>query len=407
MASLFHPLCGSNPETLLKLLLTHDLRSIHRWPQVLIALAVAVARWPFSTIERVAFGLSQARAEPMPDPVFIVGYWRSGTTHLHNLLAQSPSFGYITPLATGLPWDVLGIVRVFEPLLQQALPSDRFVDNVAVTPTSPQEDSIPLATMGAASYYHGLYFPQQFEAHFRRDVFQDGGDYAKQDAKHYTKHLAQSHTDQHPKSVNSVDSSGDFASDRVNDFDRWQRLHRYFLRSVSIQQNHKPLLIKNPVYTGYIRHLRHLWPKAKFIHIYRNPYRVFPSTRHYFTRLLPELALQSYDAEAIAPRLDPLIFESYLHLMQGLQRDTADLPPEQWIELRFEDLQTNPLGELETLFMQLNLPDFAAARPHLESYLVGLGDYRQNQYTINSEMIAAIEQHWLPYIRRWGYRPNS
>lgn len=373
MASLFHPLCGSNPETLLKLLLTHDLRSIHRWPQVLIALAVAVARWPFSTIERVAFGLSQARAEPMPDPVFIVGYWRSGTTHLHNLLAQSPSFGYITPLATGLPWDVLGIVRVFEPLLQQALPSDRFVDNVAVTPTSPQEDSIPLATMGAASYYHGLYFPQQFEAHFRRDVFQDGGD---------------------------------FASDRVNDFDRWQRLHRHFLQAVSIQQNHKPLLIKNPVYTGYIRHLRHLWPKAKFIHIYRNPYRVFPSTRHYFTRLLPELALQSYDAEAIASRLDPLIFESYLHLMQGLKRDTADLPPEQWIELRFEDLQTNPLSELETLFTQLNLPNFAATRPHLEGYLADLGDYRQNQYTIDPAMIATIEQHWLPYIQQWGYRPN-
>jgi hypothetical protein len=366
MASLFHPLCGSNPDVLLKLLLSHGVTSINRWPQVLIALAVSIARWPFSTIERVAFAFIQSRAEPMPDPVFIVGYWRSGTTHLHNLMAQSPQFGYISPLATGLPWDVLGIVRAFEPLLEQALPSDRFVDNVAVTPTSPQEDSIPLATMGAASYYHGMYFPQQFEAHFRRDVFQTG--------------------------------------DRVeaDDFDRWQRLHRHFLRAVSIQQGHKPLLIKNPVYTGYIRHLRHLWPTAKFIHIYRNPYRVFPSTRHYFTRLLPELALQSYDDVPI----EPLILESYLHLLDALKTDTADLPADQFIELRFEDLQANPLHALETIFTQLNLPNFAAARPPLERYLTDLGDYRQNQYTIDPETIATIERHWLPYIQQWGYCPE-
>jgi len=43
-----------------------------------------------------------------------------------------------------------------------ALPSDRHVDNVAVTPDSPQEDSIALASMIPLSYYHGLYFPQRF-----------------------------------------------------------------------------------------------------------------------------------------------------------------------------------------------------------------------------------------------------
>ena len=397
MASLFHPLCGSNPDTLLKLLLNNGVCSINRWPQVLIALAVSLARWPFSTIERVTFGLTQAGAEPMPDPVFILGYWRSGTTHLHNLMAQSPRFGYITPLATGLPWDVLGIVRLFEPLLEQALPSDRFVDNVAVTPTSPQEDSIPLATMGAASYYHGMYFPQQFEAHFRRDVFQDGGE---QNGNKNAPRTA--------KKVNNLKSSKSSKSAKeTDDFDRWQRLHRHFLNAVSIQQGNKPLLIKNPVYTGYVRHLRQLWPNAKFIHIYRNPYRVFPSTRHYFTRLLPELALQSYDDLAIASRLDPLIFESYLHLMQGLKTDTADLPADQFIELRFEDLQANPLHELETIFTQLNLSEFAADCPHFERYLADLGDYRQNQYTIDPETIATIEHHWLPYIQQWGYRLNS
>lgn len=361
MASLFHPLCGSTPDTLLKLLLANGPIALNRWPQVAIALAVSLARWPFSTAERALFNLAQQQAELMIDPVFIVGYWRSGTTHLHNLLAQSSSFGYITPLATGLPWDILGIVRSLESLLERALPQDRYVDNVAVTPNSPQEDSIPLATMGAASYYHGLYFPQHFEAHFRREIFVDK---------------------------------------ESKDLDHWRYLHRHLLQKVSIHQGHRQLIIKNPVYTGYIRHLRAVWPRAKFIHIYRNPYRVFPSTKHFFTRLLPELALQSYDNLPI----ESLILESYPYLMQALKMDTADLPSHQFAEVRFEDLEANPLETLETLFTQLELPDFEIVYPQLESYLASLQNYRQNDYTLDPETISTIEGHWSPYIEQWGYR---
>ncbi len=387
MASLFHPLCGSNPDTLIKLLLANGPIATNRLPQVAIALAVSLARWPFSTVERAFSHLQMRSPAPMSDPIFIVGYWRSGTTHLHNLMAESQQFGYITPLATGLPWDILGIVRALEPLLEQALPRDRYVDNVAVTPTSPQEDSIPLATMGSASYYHGLYFPQHFETHFRRDVFQGLEEKGLE---------RQSLKDQDPEKRKA---------DRENLLEaskqRWQRLHRHLLQKVSIHQGGKTLLIKNPVYTGYIRHLREMWPRAKFIHIYRNPYRVFPSTRHYFSRLLPELALQSYDIDKL--QIEPLIFESYLSLMPALRADTADLPADQFAELSFEALQSDPLQQLEALFNQLELPAFSSARPYLQQYLADLKDYRQNDYDLDSETIKKIETHWHAYIQQLGY----
>lgn len=360
MASLFHPLCGSTPDTLIKLLLANGPIALNRWPQVAIALAMALARWPFSTLERVAFSLAQQPTAPIADPVFIVGYWRSGTTHLHNLMAQSQRFGYITPLATGLPWDILGLVRALEPLLEKALPSDRYVDNVAVTPSSPQEDSIPLATMGTPSYYHGLYFPRHFERHFRREVF-----LTEEDA----------------------------------DLEPWRRRHRHLLEKVSIHQGHRPLLIKNPVYTGYIRYLRELWPNAKFVHIYRNPYIVFPSTVHFFTRLLPELALQPYGELPI----ESLILESYEHLMQALRADSADLPPHQFIEIRFEDLEANPLQELERVFQRLKLSNFTDAQPHIQAYLSGLQGYRKNEYDLAPKTIEKVEAHWKPYIQQWGY----
>jgi hypothetical protein len=356
MVSLFHPLCGSNPDTLLKLLVANGPVALNRWPQFTIALTVALARWPFSTAERVIFDLTRRPDESMPPPIFIVGYWRSGTTHLHNLMAASQQFGYITPLATGMPWDILGLVRALEPLLEKALPRDRFVDNVAVTPTSPQEDSIPLATMGAESYYHGLYFPARFKEHFRRDVL---GELSKAD------------------------------------LERWRRLHRHLLQKVYIHQGHRPLLIKNPVYTGYIRHLLEIWPEAKFIHIYRDPYRVFVSTRHYFNRLLPELALQSYGELPI----DELILESYPALMKTLQEDATKLPPHQFVELSFERLQEDPLPALEPVFRQLELPGFETARPRMEAYLGSLTDYRQNQYTMDDATRGMVEHHWRELIK--------
>ena len=251
-------------------------------------------------------------------------------------------------------------MRSLEPLLEQALPQDRYVDNVAVTPTAPQEDSIPLATMGAASYYHGMYFPKHFETHFRRDVF---------------------------------------GAESQADIERWKHLHRHLLQKVSVHQGHRPLLIKNPVYAGYIRHLRALWPGAKFIHIYRNPYRVFVSARHYFTRLLPELALQDYGDLPI----DSLVLESYPFLLDALKTDTADLPVNQFVELSFEALQSDPLAELKPLFEQLDLPGFEAASSYFEAYLADLKDYQQNQYSLDAETVSAVENHWQPYIQRWDY----
>ncbi len=367
MASLFHPLCGSSPKTLLKLLATNGAPSIQRLPQVGFALTVSLALFPFSTIERILVRLTprDISSISIKNPVFIVGYWRSGTTHLHNVLSQSPKFSYISPLASGLPWNILGIIRLFRPLLEKALPEDRHVDRVAVNPDSPQEDSIPLASMGASSYYHGLYFPQHFQKHFLRGVFFDDDD---------------------PKLI-----------------EEWQSYHVYLLEQVARSQPGKQLLIKNPVYTGQIGKLRQIWPQAKFIHIYRNPYIVFRSTHHFFSRLLPELALQN---DGDLP-LNDLILESYPRMMKALQLDSAKLPNDSFVSIRFEDFLSNPLQQLEKIYHQLELPGFAANRDRFETYLSTIKGYQKNSYSFPPEIIELIESHWQPFIDQWDYKIPS
>lgn len=50
---------------------------------------------PFRLVERVWLGRKLRDFRFSSDPVFILGYYRSGTTHLQEVLLQDPQFGYM------------------------------------------------------------------------------------------------------------------------------------------------------------------------------------------------------------------------------------------------------------------------------------------------------------------------
>jgi hypothetical protein len=355
---------GADVRTLLGTLRGAGPVPLKRWPLVATMLLSAAARSPLALLEKLALVRRRRRARPMEPPVFVIGHWRSGTTHLHNVLGKDPQFGHIPPLASGLPWNVLTLVTWLRPLLEKALPEDREVDRVAVTPDSPQEDEIPLASMQPLSVFHAVYFPHRFEERFDRGVFFDAC------------------------------SPGEIA--------RWELRHRAFLEKIALYQQRPRLLVKNPVYTGRLSRLRALWPGAKFIHIVRNPYVVFQSTVHYYRKLIPGLALQPH----AHLQLEPFVLRSYARLMARLDAQAADLSSPDLAEVRFEDLEVDPLGELERVYRELSLPGFKAAAPRFRAYLESLRGYRKNRFeALPPETTARIEARWKPYIERWGYRP--
>ena len=330
-------------------------------PQVLTAGATALVRLPFTIAEWAYVAAKRPAVEPVEAPVFILGHWRSGTTHLYNVMSRDDRLGYVSPFATGLPWDFLLFARLLRPVLEAALPKDRYIDNVTVEPTSPQEDEIALASMTPLSFYHGLYFPRAFHKNFGRGLYFDGCP-ARQVA-------------------------------------RWQRTLRRLYAKLTIDQGGRRLLIKNPVYTARVAMLREMWPDAKFIHIHRNPYKVFVSMRNFYARLFEQFALQDYGHLDI----DTIILENYSRIMDRLVAETADLPPEQFVELSFEDFQKAPLENLEAIYGQLGLGGFAEARPIFADYLAGVSGYRKNVYSYPDEVVEKVSANWTPFIDRWGY----
>lgn len=113
---IFHPLCGADPATLLRLILRNGMPSPSGALRLAIALASSMTRLPFTASERAWTAFALHHPGPVPAPVFIVGHMRSGTTHLHNLLAASGRFATVPPILAGMPWEALGLARVLRPL---------------------------------------------------------------------------------------------------------------------------------------------------------------------------------------------------------------------------------------------------------------------------------------------------
>lgn len=356
-----HPLSGSNIGTLVRALVENGGLSRKGRSQAGLALAATLARWPFTAAEKLYLNRRLRRVESMPPPIFIVGHWRSGTTHLYNIMSKA-GFGFVQPLAAGMPWDLLGLVKVARPLLERKLPTDRFIDSIPVTPDSPQEDEVAIANMTRLSFYHALYFPRSFEAHFNRGVFFDGC----------------SETD-------------------IKD---WKEAFVHFLTKVWLQQGRRQLLIKNPVYTGRVAMLREIFPGAKFIHVYRNPYEVLQSMQNFYEKLLRQFALQDYDALPI----DRVILKTYSRMMTQLIQDAEQLRDDAFIEIRYERLEQQPLAEIGRVYEAFNLDGFAEARPALEAYLASVRTYKKNRYAFSEENLGLVEREWGCFLDRWQYQ---
>lgn len=352
-----HPLMGSN---------FRNLRALNRLygkaDKFGLFYLSALGRLPFALLEKAVVGLRRKAVEPINSPVFILGHWRSGTTHLYNILSKSPRFQFVNPYQAGLPWDFLTLTKLMPTILEKSLPKGRFIDEVPVTPSSPQEDEFALANMMPFSFLHALYFPEDFFDTFNKGLFFEG-----------------------------------VGKKEIND---WQEKLKLFYLKLQIAGPGKTILIKNPVYTARVAILREMYPGAKFIHIRRNPYKIFFSMRNFYARLLNELSLQPHDL----PDLDDHILSVYVRMMESLEQETRGLPKNQFIEIDFETLQKNPLKTIEQAYSLLQLGRFGADKKYYQDYLSGIKGYKKNVYDFPESDLIKVETHWRKYIKQGEYK---
>lgn len=356
-----HPLCGADLATLARLFRAGGPPSRGRLGTAAMIFAAALARAPSTLLENRLTRRRLAAME-MPPPLVILGHWRSGTTHLANILAASGRFAIASPVAVGMPWDMLGLARLTKPLLERALPEGRYIDKVAVTPDSPQEDELALASMAPLSFYHGIYFPRRFRDALDAGLFFEG----------------------------------------ASDADRQARLEAFelFARKCCAAGGGRPVLVKNPVYTAYPALIRDVFPDAKFVHIHRNPYDVIVSMRNFYAKLLEALALQPFDHIDI----DETNLAVYAEMMARFSAETRDWAPPHLAEVGYDALNADPIGTIQNVFETLRIDGFDAAEGAMRTYLDGVGSYEKNRFPHDPALAARVEEVCAPYLDRWGYR---
>lgn len=314
-----------------------------------------------AAIEAKRFGAAMDRAETPKAPLFILGHWRSGTTLLHELLAQDTDrFQFPNTYQVVNPLTFLTTENLTTRLFPWLVPDRRPMDNMAMTFASPQEDEFAPLLMTLTSLYLGISFPRRME--------------------HYDRHL----------------TFHDVPRDQI---DAWKAAFVRFCKKLSLGDN-RQLLLKSPPHTARIRTILEMFPDAQFIHIHRHPYRVFQSQRHFFDTAGWYTYLQTPDISAI----DEGILQRHEVMYDAYFQDLPLIAKDRIIDIRFDDLETDPGKEIARVYRHLSLDGFEKFAPRLHSYVDGLKDYRKNDFTdLDPATKRLVAARWARSFDTWNY----
>ncbi len=330
------------------------------WPKAAYTTFLSLLNTPLRWLER---GLYQRRiaAQKVLPPLLVLGHWRSGTTLLHGLLAQDERFSSPTYAQTVQPHHFLLTGRLGDRIIGLIRPPSRGeLDNVALTVAAPEEEEFLLARTSFLSPYMSWAFPAR--------------------AAHYDRYLT-------------------FRDVPEREVVRWKAAFVQLARRLTYASQ-RPLIFKSPPNTGRIKLLLDIFPDARFIHIHRHPYIVYQSTKRMLQVGKDFFAFQDPDPSALHGR----ILRQYRLLYDAFFEERDLIPKGRYCEVGFEELETDPLGQMERIYHELALPDFSAAQPALEHRVKSLAGYKKNRHAeLPTDLCAELATAWRRSFEEWKY----
>lgn len=331
---------------------------LHRAAVITVA---SLSNSVFSAVENMRFGRAIEQTEITRPPLFILGHWRSGTTYLHELLAQDDN-QFQTPNTYQVvnPYTFLTTEDFTTRMFPWLVPDKRPMDNMALKFTSPQEDEFAPLLMTLTSLYLGTSFPRR--------------------TAHYDRYLT----------FNDVERG---------EVEAWKAAFIQFCKKVSLNDP-RSLLIKSPPHTARIRTILEMFPDARFVHIHRDPYRVFQSQRHFFDTAGWYTYLQKPDLNVI----DEGILQRHEVMYDAYFTDLPLIAKDRIHEIRFDALEADPVGEIAKVYDQLSLEGFAPFETKLRGYVDSLKGYQKNKFTsLDPDTKSMVADRWARSFAKGNY----
>ncbi len=335
-----------------------------QWYIAVVITFVSFTNTLLRLLQDAIYGRAVRKVKITEPPIFILGHWRTGTTLLHELMICDDRFGFPTTFECLMPNHFLLTEGIFTRWLSFLMSSSRPMDNMKAGFDRPQEDEFAMCMFGVGSPYLTIAFPNR-----------------------------------PPLCQEFLDMEG-VSETKLR---RWKRAFKTFLRKITYKTG-KRLVLKSPPHTARIKTLKAMFPRAVFIHIVRDPYIVFPSTVNLWRTLYKTHGLQTPNFAG----LEEMVLQTFTRMYDRLEEGKKLLGPEQFYELRYEDLIKDPQGELKKIYDHFQLAGFEAFLPRLQEYLTSVKGYETNKYQLSDEQRAEITKRWGDVIRRYGYeRPTT
>jgi len=346
------PLAGTTFINWIKVLLENKLYiSLRYIPRAIYVTLLITFTTPLRYIEKKKYD-KKIKIIKINDPIFIIGHWRSGTTFLHYLLGQDNNFTYVSTMETLDPSIFLANEKILNKIVSNSLPSKRPMDNLDMKSYLPYEEEYAIANLSPYSFYHAWYFPQKIDYYFKKYVLFE-----------------------------------DVAESVISD---WKKKYIYFLKKIAYKNKEKQIILKSLVNTAKIKHILEMFPDAKFIHLYRNPYLLYLSTWRLYESILPIFSFQNVDKE----KLDQSIIDIYKKLYLKYFEEKNLIPKENLIEIKYEEFIKNPIETVERIYKQFKIKNFNQVKPVFESYVKKHENYEKNHYKIDEKTKEKIYKEW-------------
>ncbi len=329
------------------------------WHIAIIVTFVSTFHSVVRLFQQLFYGRAIARTAIAEAPIFIIGHWRTGTTWLHELLVLDERHTYPTTYECFDPNHFLLTEGFFKRWMSFLLPSRRPMDNMAAGWDRPQEDEFAICMLGQPSPYLTIAFPNQ-----------------------------------PPKCPEYLDLQGPTPRALTS----WKKTFLHFLQTLTFKDPRR-LVLKSPPHSCRVGVLLEMFPRARFVHIMRDPYLVVPSTVHMWKSLYKSHGLQKVKHI----NLDEYVFSNFERLYARLEEGKKLIPAGQFHEMHYEDLVRDPEEQMKLLYDNLQLEGFDRLQPRLRDYLKTTAGYERNRYNQDPDKQHRITERLGDVIRRYGY----
>jgi hypothetical protein len=356
---------NGSPLLLIRILAQNGKIPPSRWPVMIFYMLRVSLMFPFSLYEYVFLSRKIKATQIKQTPIFVIGFYRSGTTMLHKYLITDKRWGYINTFQFIFPYATNFMESVFKPLLQSMINflgiRNRHFNNYRIGLDDPlEEDMMTISAITPYSAFWAEVFPKNAADIYEKQIF--------------------------------------FRNEQEKK--NWQTEYLYYLKKLTRKTKGKRLLLKNPPNTGRIPALLELFPDAKFIFIYRNPYQVYYSTVNLWKNTLERLyALHKITDE----ERDKIIYGIYEKINRRYEKDKSLVSTGNLAEVRYEDLITDPCRELRKIYDELGLDGFESVENDLMKIVTKDKKYKPFSYQFDRGEQDAIYRNCGHFIDKWNY----